>query len=268
MNRVRIPLVAGNWKMNKGPTEARRFAEELLRAISHAETRMANRGTQVEIAVFPSPTSLPAVAEVLRGTPVAYGGQNCHWESSGAFTGETSARFLAELGCRYVLVGHSERRTLFGETDEACGKKTAAALAAGLEPLLCCGETLSERESGMTFKVIERQLRAALAGLPATAGFTVAYEPVWAIGTGRTASPAQAGEAHAFIRQWLGSNLAPEVAARTRLLYGGSVKPDNFGELLRQPEVDGALVGGASLDLAAFCAIADSATSYLTRLIS
>ena len=268
MNRARIPLVAGNWKMNKGPAEARRFAEELLRAIPNDATRMTSRGTQVEIAVFPSLTALPAVAGVLRGTPVAYGGQNCHWERGGAFTGETAPAFLAELGCRYVLVGHSERRNLFGETDETCGRKMAAALAAGLEPLLCCGETLSERESGMTFKVVEHQLRAALAGLPATASFTVAYEPVWAIGTGRTASPVQAGEAHAFIRQWIEGNLAPEAGAHTRLLYGGSVKPGNFGELLKQPDVDGALIGGASLDLAAFRAIADSATSYLTGLIS
>jgi triosephosphate isomerase len=266
MNRARRPLVAGNWKMNKGPGAARAFVQELLGSIT-PEAAAAGSEARTELAVFPPMVSLPAVAEVLRGTPVAYGGQNCHWAPGGAFTGETAPTFLTELGCRYVLVGHSERRTLFGETDDACGKKLRAALAAGLEPVLCCGETLSERESALTFKVIERQLRAALAGLPADARFTVAYEPVWAIGTGRTASPAQAGEAHAFIRQWLGTNLTPGAAARTRLLYGGSVKPDNFGALLRQPDVDGALVGGASLELDSFCALADSATSYLTGLI-
>ncbi|MBN2464313.1 triose-phosphate isomerase [candidate division WOR-3 bacterium] len=253
--------------MNKGPAEAGAFVRDLLESSTHAETSAA-ASPRAEVAVFPPPVSLPAVAEVLKGTPIAYGGQNCHWKSKGAFTGETAPAFLAELGCRYVLVGHSERRNLFGENDETCGKKMAAALAAGIEPLLCCGETLSERESGLTFKVVERQLRAALGGLPAAAQFTVAYEPVWAIGTGRTATPAQAGEAHAFIRQWLGANLAPEVATRTRLLYGGSVKPDNFGDLLKQPDVDGALIGGASLELASFSALADSATSYLTGLIS
>jgi triosephosphate isomerase len=267
MNRTRIPLVAGNWKMNKGPADARAFVQDLFKSTASVEATDASK-VQAELAVFPPLVSLPAVADVLRGTQIAYGGQNCHWEPAGAFTGETALAFLSELGCRYVLVGHSERRNLFGETDETCGKKMVAALASGLEPVLCCGETLSERESGMTFRVVERQLRAALGILPATAQFTVAYEPVWAIGTGRTATPAQAGEAHAFIRQWLGDNLAQEVAARTRLLYGGSVKPDNFGELLRQPDVDGALIGGASLHLASFCAIADSATSYLTGLIS
>jgi triosephosphate isomerase len=267
MTRARLPLVAGNWKMHKGPAEARAFVQGLLKPATGATTA-ATPEVRAELAVFPPLVTVPVVAEVLRGTPIAYGGQNCHWESKGAFTGETAPAFLAELGCRYVLVGHSERRTLFGETDETCGKKVLAALAAGLEPLLCCGETLAERESDATFKVIERQLRTALAGLPAAAQFTIAYEPVWAIGTGRTASPAQAGEVHAFIRQWLGRNLVPGTSVRTRLLYGGSVKPDNFGELLKQPDVDGALIGGASLELASFCAIADSATSYLTGLIS
>jgi triosephosphate isomerase (TIM) len=267
MNETRIPLVAGNWKMHKGQDEARRFAEELLSAVPNDEVRMTNARQHVEVAVFPPFTALPAVAEVLGGTQVAYGGQNCHWESKGAFTGEVAPGFLAELGCRYVLVGHSERRSLFGETDETCRKKLLAVIAAGIEPVLCCGETLAEREAGKTFEVIERQLRAALAGPPLPESFTVAYEPVWAIGTGRSATPAQAGEAHSFIRGWLSRNLSPEAGERTRLLYGGSVKPDNFGDLLKQPDVDGALVGGASLEVASFCGIVDSATSYLTGLI-
>ncbi len=290
---ARPPLVAGNWKMHKGPAEARAFAEELLRQVASAEGEM----TKVEVAVFPPFTALSAVAEVLKGTPISYGGQNCHWESKGAFTGETAPAFLAELGCRYVLVGHSERRALFGETDETCRKKLLAAIAAGIEPVLCCGETLAEREAGLTFTVIERQLHAALAGppppgiadcrlpivdcqspvsgiadcrlpiadcqppIPRRERFTVAYEPVWAIGTGRTATPGQAEEAHRFIREWLGRNLSPGVSERTRLLYGGSVKPDNFGELMRQPNVDGALVGGASLDVTSFCGIARAATT-------
>lgn len=267
MSVQRVPLVAGNWKMNKGPDEARRFAEELLRAITNDEARMTNSRQSTEVAVFPPFTALPAVAEVLKGTPVSYGGQNCHWESKGAFTGEVAPGFLAELGCRYVLVGHSERRTMFAETDDACGKKLLAVVAAGMEPILCCGETLSERESNLTFKIIERQLQAALAGLSPAEPFAVAYEPIWAIGTGRTATPAQAGEVHRFIREWLGRNLSPEAGERTRLLYGGSVKPDNFGDLLKQPDVDGALVGGASLEVASFCGIAASGTSYLTALI-
>jgi len=239
--------------MHKGPAEAGRFAAELLRAIP-------NDRPPVEVAVFPPFTALSAVAGVLKGTPVAYGGQNCHWESKGAFTGEVAPAFLTELGCRYVLVGHSERRSLFGETDETCRKKLAAAVAAGVEPVLCCGETLAERESGQTFAVIERQLQAALAGISPAVAFTVAYEPVWAIGTGRTATPAQAGEAHHFIRDWLGRNLSPVAGERTQLLYGGSVKPDNFGELLKQPDVDGTLVGGASLDVTSFCGIIRAAT--------
>jgi triosephosphate isomerase len=259
---TRVPLVAGNWKMHKGPAEARAFAQELLDAVRDGEAKQ-----RPEIAVFPPFTALPAVAGVLKGTPISYGGQNCHWESKGAFTGEVAPGFLAELGCRYVLLGHSERRMLFGETDGNCRKKLLAAVAAGIEPVLCCGETLSERESGQTFAVVERQLHAALAGLPPATSFTIAYEPVWAIGTGRTATPAQAGEAHRFIRGWLTRDLSPAVGERTRLLYGGSVKPDNFGDLLGQPAVDGALVGGASLDIASFRGITAAATSYLTGLI-
>ncbi|MBM3331978.1 triose-phosphate isomerase [candidate division WOR-3 bacterium] len=266
MSGTRIPLVAGNWKMNKGPGEARAFAQSLLKSGADSSAGTV-AGAAAELAVFPSFTALPAVADILRGTFVAYGGQNCHWETSGAFTGEISPAFLAELGCRYVLVGHSERRTLFGDTDDTCRKKVLAALAAGLEPILCCGESLSERESEQTMTVIERQLHASLLGLPPAAVITVAYEPVWAIGTGRSATPGQAGEVHTFVRRWLRRNLSPEAAERTRLLYGGSVKPDNFVDLLKQPDVDGALIGGASLEGGSFRSLAGSATSYLTGLI-
>jgi triosephosphate isomerase len=262
MSGTRVPLVAGNWKMHKGPAEARVFAQELLRRLPKSDS-----GQGPDVAVFPPFTALPDVAAVLRHTSISYGGQNCHWEAKGAFTGEIAPGFLAEMGCHYVLVGHSERRMLFGETDETCRKKLLSAITAGLEPVLCCGETLSERESGQTFGIVERQLHAALAGLPPATSFTVAYEPVWAIGTGRTATPAQAGEVHRFIRDWLARSLTPEVGGDTRLLYGGSVKPDNFGDLLKQPDVDGALVGGASLDVASFQDIAAAATSYLTGLI-
>ena len=230
MSRTRIPLVAGNWKMNKRPAEAKAFVQELLKQVAKDHLEM-NKTDGIEVAVFPPFTALPAVAGVLRGTPISYGGQNCHWEPNGAFTGETAPGFLAELGCRYVLVGHSERRNLFGETDENCRKKLLAAIAAGIEPVLCCGETLSERESNLAFKVIERQLQTALADLPPAVPFAIAYEPVWAIGTGRTATPAQAGEAHDFIRQWLGRSLSPAVSERTRLLYGGSVNPVNCAPL-------------------------------------
>jgi triosephosphate isomerase len=247
--------------MHKGPAEARRFAQDLLQALpslrsSTCGLESSGSGSpSPEVAVFPPFVALAAVADALRGTGVAYGGQNCHWESKGAFTGEVAAAFLAELGCKYVLVGHSERRTLFGETDETCRLKVRAALKAGVQPLLCCGETLAEREAGQTFAVVERQLRAVLSGLDPAEVVTIAYEPVWAIGTDRTATPSQAEEAHRFIRDWLAGNRSPGAAARTRILYGGSVKPDNTAELLGQPDVNGALVGGASLDLASFTGI-------------
>jgi len=243
---ARRPLIAGNWKMNKTAAEAGRFASELLQEVGRVSDR--------DVAVFPPFTALPAVAGVLRGSAIGYGGQNVHWERSGAFTGEVAAGFLSELGCRYVLVGHSERRGLFCENDADCGRKVRAAVAAGLEPVLCCGETLAEREAGQTFAVVDRQLAAALAGLETTA-FTVAYEPVWAIGTGRTATPAQAEEVHRHVRDWLSAHLSPLAAGTVRILYGGSVKPDNVSELLEKPDVDGALVGGASLEIGPFCRI-------------
>ena len=249
MNTTRQPLIAGNWKMSKTSAEACEFVGGLLERLGKASSR--------EVAVFPPFTAIPAVASVLRGSAIAYGGQNCHWESSGAFTGEVAAGFLAELGCRYVLVGHSERRALFGETDETCRRKVQAAIAAGLTPVLCCGETLSEREAGATFERVDGQLAGALPERPVSP-IVVAYEPVWAIGTGRSATADQAQEVHAHIRAWLAARISPAPAASTRVIYGGSVKPDNIADLMRQPDVDGTLVGGASLDIDSFCRIVES----------
>ncbi|MEO0085543.1 MAG: triose-phosphate isomerase [candidate division WOR-3 bacterium] len=241
MNRAR-PLIAGNWKMNLGPRAATTLACELLQALP-------SEGS-AEVAVFPPFTSIPAVAEVFAGSHIVWGGQNLHWEDSGAFTGEVAPGFLAELGCRFVLVGHSERRQLFGEQDDGCGRKVAAAIRNGLRPILCCGETLNERETGRTLAVIERQLDA---GLPESGELEIAYEPVWAIGTGRAATPEQVAEVHARIRDWL-RRKRPALAS-ARILYGGSVKPDNAASLLDGPDVNGFLVGGASLDAGSFSRI-------------
>jgi triosephosphate isomerase len=240
----RTPLIAGNWKMQKGPAEARAFASALRDALPSLSGR--------EAAVFPPFTALPAVADVLRDSAIGYGAQNMHWEKQGAFTGEIAPGFLTELGCRYVLIGHSERRSLFGETDATCRSKVTAALAAGITPVLCCGETLAQRDADTTFAVVDTQLAGALSGLEPDRQIVVAYEPVWAIGTDRTATPEQAGEVHAHIRTWLSANVSPAAAHATRILYGGSVKPDNIDALMKVPDIDGALVGGASLDLPSF----------------
>jgi triosephosphate isomerase len=242
---TRPHLIAGNWKMNKGAKEAREFAQQLLKRLSGAD----------EVAVFPPFTSIPAVAEVLKGSFIAYGAQDLHWENAGAFTGEVSPLFLLELGCRYALVGHSERRHLFGESDEICNLKIRAARACGLRPILCCGEMLQERQSGETFTVLRRQLERGLKGL-SEPGFDIAYEPVWAIGTGQNATPEQAQEVHNWIRRWLQESYP--AAGEIRIIYGGSVKPDNAAALMSQPDVDGVLVGGASLDIDAFVAIVNA----------
>ncbi len=241
-------LVAGNWKMNKVPNEAREFARQLLTRVSASAT--------VEVAVFPPFTSIPAVAEVLQGTHISYGAQNMHWESKGAFTGEVSPVFLKELGCTYCIIGHSERRHFFGEGDEACNLKVRAAQAYGLKAVLCCGETLQERQGGETFSVVKRQLEKGLKGIPQP-DFEIAYEPVWAIGTGQNATPEQAQEVHSWIRHWLDDNY-PAGAKAVRIIYGGSVKPENASTLLQEPDIDGVLVGGASLDLEDFLAIANA----------
>jgi len=249
VNVARKKFVCGNWKMHRTVAEARTLARE----VRAAAEPLADR---VDVAIAPPFTALLAAAEELAGSRIGLGAQNLHWESQGAFTGEVSAPMLVDAGCRYVLCGHSERRQLFGDTDEAVQKKTRAALAAGLHPIICVGETLPERESNRTLEVVGRQVRAALSGLaPAqVGGLTVAYEPVWAIGTGKTASSAQAQEVHAAIRGIL-KDLAPGAADAVRLLYGGSVKPDNAAELMSQPDVDGALVGGASLKAIDFTGI-------------
>jgi triosephosphate isomerase len=246
---MRIPIVVGNWKMHGTVTEARALAQgvrEGLRRIRGAE-----------VAVCPPFTALPIVAETLSGSPVTWGAQNCHWEEQGAFTGEISPRMLADLRCRLVILGHSERRHGLGETDAAINRKVAAALRAGLQPLLCVGETTEERRQGLTFTVVEGQLRAGWAGLPPDdiGRCLVAYEPVWAIGTGATATPAQAAEVHGFLRGLISEVSSKEQAQATRILYGGSVKADNAGELAQAPDIDGALVGGASLQAENFVAI-------------
>ena len=251
---ARVPLLAANWKMHHGPRAAEAFVREFL-------SRYHTLPSGVDVVILPPFTSLVEVRTGLLGRSVSVGAQNCHWEPRGAFTGEVSAEMLAECGCAYVLVGHSERRQLFGETDATARRRLAAAARAGLRPILCVGETLEERDSGRTEAVLERQLEGALAGHSAAdlPGLALAYEPVWAIGTGRNATPEQAQSAHAFIRRWLEAGLGRAAAAATRIQYGGSVKPENARALLAQADVDGALVGGASLEAASFLAIVQAA---------
>lgn len=240
---MRPYLIAGNWKMNLGPAESKAFVADM-------SALTQDLGTKLEVLVcapFVSLTTAVQAAGSVKGLQI--GAQNLHFENNGAYTGETSATMLKEIGCRYVIIGHSERREYFGETDAIIGKKVAKALNEGLIPILCVGEVLSERKAGTQNQVVETQLTGALEGLSAEqiAGIVVAYEPVWAIGTGEVATPNQAQEMHQFIRSVL-SRLASEgVAATIRILYGGSMKPDNAGELLGQPDVDGGLIGGASM---------------------
>ncbi len=246
----RTPYIAANWKMQKTVAEAAEFVDALLPRIA---------ATQSDVVICPPFTALTAVVERRYGTAVKVAAQNMHEEDSGAFTGEVSAPMLVELDVEAVVLGHSERRHYFNETDEALARKVPAALAADLEPILCVGESESARDAGETEEVLERQLQADLAGLEAgqIENVVVAYEPIWAIGTGRTATPDQAREACAFIRDVLRARGA--AADKVRILYGGSVKPANAAELLALPDVDGALVGGASLDAEDFAAIVDAA---------
>ncbi|MFZ5659538.1 MAG: triose-phosphate isomerase [Pseudomonadota bacterium] len=249
---MRQPLVAGNWKMNGTRWEA----ESLAKAIKASEPDPA----QVEVLVCPPFTAIDCVGEILKGSAIRYGAQNLFWEKSGAYTGEVSGEMLRDLGCRYVILGHSERRQYFGETDEVVVKKYQAAKRAGLVPVVCVGETESERAAGQTEAVVGRQIQALLqAADPQTwQGTVVAYEPVWAIGTGLTATPAQAQEVHAFLRRQLAA--FDEAAAQcTRILYGGSVKADNAAELFAQADIDGGLVGGASLNAEEFLKICAAA---------
>lgn len=250
---MRLPLVVANWKMHGTVVEGRALAGQVRDGFK--------RSRGVEVVLCPPFTALAAVAETLAGSAVGLGAQNCHWETSGAFTGEVSPAMLAEFGCRLVILGHSERRQRFGETDTQVNLKVRAALAHGLTPLLCVGESAPERSQGWTFNTVEGQLRAGLAGLPpeAVGRCLVAYEPIWAIGTGVNATPAQASEVHGYLRGLLSELASKEIAQTVRILYGGSVKPDNAGDLMREPEIDGALVGGASLQAATFLGIVKKA---------
>jgi triosephosphate isomerase len=246
-------FIAGNWKMFTTPDEAAALAKALKVKVVNIH--------KVEMAVCPPFTNLSTVAELLKGTAIRLGAQNLYWEAEGAFTGEISAKMLRGAGCDYVLIGHSERRQYFGETDSTVNRRLKRALAAGLLPIVCVGETLAQRQAGETEKVVEAQVRGALAEISA-ADFmkvVIAYEPVWAIGTGVNATSEQAQQVHSFIRQLLENLYNRELSAACRIQYGGSVKPANAAELLRQPDVDGALVGGASLQAESFAAIIKAA---------
>jgi triosephosphate isomerase len=243
--------MAANWKMHFTLAEAVALVEDLKTGISRFSERV--------VVVAPAFTALSAVGSALAGSPIRLAAQNCYWESQGAFTGEISPPMLLDLGCHYVIVGHSERRQYFGETDQTVNDKMAALLSLQLTPILCIGESIDQRQAGETLRVLADQLTGALEGFEdeQVAGMVVAYEPVWAIGTGHTATKEQAQEAHAFIRESLAKRFNNTVANHTRILYGGSVKPDNVDSLMAQPDIDGALVGGASLKADSFGRIVD-----------
>ena len=246
---MRIPFIAGNWKMFKTVQEAVVFTKELRIILKDV--------ADVEIVIAPPFTAIHAVSEAARNTNIGVASQDLYWEREGAFTGEVSAAMVREAGAAYAIIGHSERRRLFGDTDAMVNRKTTAAFQNGLTPIVCVGETLEEREGDHTLNVLDRQVKDGLDGLTAeqVAELVVAYEPVWAIGTGRNATSAQAGEAHAHIRKRLRQWFGGDAAEHCHILYGGSVKPDNIRELIAEPDVDGALVGGASLDVASFAGI-------------
>jgi triosephosphate isomerase len=250
---MRTPFVVGNWKLHKTVAEALALVTELKNQLSSLR--------DVDVGVAPPFTALHAVAKRLEDSPIAVSAQDCFWESKGAFTGQIAPAMLKDVGCTWTIIGHSERRQLFGETDETVAKKVTAALAAGLGVIVCVGETLAERDAGTTTRVVETQLAGGLGelGKDAVGKLVIAYEPVWAIGTGRTATPAQAQEVHAFIRGWLGGRFGAPAAGGVRIQYGGSVKADNAAQLMKQPDIDGALVGGASLQASDFVAICRAA---------
>jgi triosephosphate isomerase len=246
---MRRPVIAGNWKMFKTAAEARAFIGALAPLVAQSR--------HCDVVVCPPYTALTAAVDAARGTSIEIGAQNLHWEKQGAFTGEVSAAMLVEAGCRYVIIGHSERRQFFGETDLTVNKRVKAALEANLVPIVCVGELLAEREAGKTEEVLKTQFAGAMAALTAEqfSRIIIAYEPVWAIGTGRTATPEMAAEAHRFLRGQAAAAFSAEAAAALRILYGGSVKPDNIKGLMAQVEIDGALVGGASLEAQSFASI-------------
>ncbi len=246
---MRKPMIAGNWKLHKTCSEALELVNELKNGVIDIR--------DVEIVVAPVYTTLSTVSAAIEGTNITLAAQNCYPEATGAFTGEVSPAMLADVGCRYVIIGHSERRQLLGESDEFINCKAHALAEADMGIILCIGETLEEREADQMLDILRRQVRLGLKGLDeaAMASLVIAYEPVWAIGTGKTATDEQAQEAHAFIRALIKEHYNQEIAAQTRILYGGSVKPGNVDALMTQPDVDGALVGGASLKAADFARI-------------
>lgn len=258
MSGIKRPVFAGNWKLFGSLAESRALAAGVREGTASVK--------DCDIVVAPSFTALGAVIETLAGSNIGVAGQDCHWETKGAFTGEVAASQLKDAGCRYVILGHSERRQYFGESDEWVNKKTKAALAAGLLPIVCVGETLAERDANQTLDRVAAQLEAGLKDLSDgdLAKVLLAYEPVWAIGTGRTATPAQAEEVHRFIRTRLQAR-TPAQASSLPLLYGGSVKPDNIASLMTEPNVDGALVGGASLTVESFVRIVREGTESWSR---
>jgi triosephosphate isomerase len=249
MNPKRRPILAGNWKMNMTATQARELASKLIPLVSGAKDR--------DIVLGPPFTSISAVADAIKGTNIGLAAQNLHWEDRGAFTGEISADMLLDSGCKYVIIGHSERRQYFGETDETVNKKVNQALKKGLLPILCVGETLAEREAGRLNDIISRQVTVGLKDISAEdmKKVVIAYEPVWAIGTGKTATPEQANEVHALIREKVMALYSAEIAEGLRIQYGGSVTPENVSQLMAKPDIDGALVGGASLKPESFAAL-------------
>ena len=243
------PLIAANWKMHKTITEAVDLAKQLREAFPEPGDR--------DIVIAPPFTALRPVSEILKGSPVHLSAQNMHWEEKGSYTGEISPAMLIDAGCEFVILGHSERRTLFGETDEIVNRKLRVALKAGLRPIFCIGETLEQRQSGATFAVLEEQIKEGLNNIDSgdIRRITFAYEPVWAIGTGETATPDQAQETHRYIRERLTSLYGEGIASPAVIMYGGSVNPGNVGSLMEQPDINGALVGGASLEFESFAGI-------------
>lgn len=238
--------MAGNWKMFKTRGESRRMIQRLLPLVADAK--------EVEIVVFPPFTALAAVSELVAGSAVRLGAQNAHWEEKGAYTGEVSVEMILDSGCQYVILGHSERRQYFRETDEMVNLKLRRALSVGLTPIVCVGESLEQREAGRAKEVVLAQLERGLVGLTGSdlSRIIIAYEPLWAIGTGRTATPETAQDVHYMIRNWLGERFSPDLPGTVRILYGGSVKPSNVADLMAQDDLDGALVGGASLEAESF----------------
>lgn len=252
--RYRKTIIAGNWKMNKTPTEAKALIEDMKQQLDKDVYKYC------ELVLCVPFTDIQAAVKSARGSKISIGAQNMHFEKSGAFTGEISADMLREMGVKYVIIGHSERRQYFNETDIDCNKKIKVAIAAGLRPILCCGESLEEREQNVTMEVVRKQIKTALRDIAAEdiKKVVIAYEPIWAIGTGKTATDDQAQEMHAFIRNTIAEKYGKEVADNTSILYGGSCKPTNAKELFAKPDVDGGLIGGAALQADSFMGIVNA----------